>query len=315
MLWSEAPGRRSWSKRLREGQNIAPEVYIIVLNWNGWRDTLDCLGSLEKLDYPRYEMVVVDNGSSDGSEEKIRERYPRVALVQTGANLGFARGNNSGIEYALERDVEFVWLLNNDTLVEPGALTEMVRTLRADAEVGAVGSVLRYMDEPERIQCYGGGWVRPWLGMSRWFTAPAEDEVLRRRLHYIMGASLLTRREAIERTGVLDEDFFMYWEDADFGFRLLKDGWRLAVAPGATVWHKESAVQGKSETLDFNFNASAVRFFQKHSRLPLVPILIGVGGRLAKRVLRGEWARARAVVRGAFAGWLLARRSNKRGGV
>jgi GT2 family glycosyltransferase len=297
-----------------KGQQIAPEVCIIVLNWNGWRDTLDCLDSLEKLNYPSYEVVVVDNGSADGSEERIRERCPYVAIVQTGANLGFARGNNSGIEYALGQGVDLVWLLNNDTLVEPGALTAMVAALREDGEVGAVGSVLRYMDEPDRIQCYGGGWIRPWLGMSRWFTSPAPDEVLRHHLQYIVGASLLIRREAIERTGLLDEGFFMYWEDADFGFRLLKDGWRLAVAPESTVWHKDSVVPGKSETLDFNFNASAVRYFYKHSRLPLVPVLIGVGGRFAKRVLRGDWARARAVARGAFAGWQLALRSDKRGG-
>lgn len=292
-------------------EESAPSVAVIVLNWNGWRDTLECLASLETLDYPDYEVVVVDNGSTDGSEEKIRERFLRVAVVQTGSNLGFAAGNNAGVEYALAQDANFVWLLNNDTLVEAGALSAMVQAMCEDGEIGAVGSVLRYIDEPDRIQCYGGGWVRPWLGMSRWFNSPVPDEILRRHLHYIMGASLLIRREAIEHAGFLDEGFFMYWEDADYGFRLLKNGWRLAVAPGSTVWHKESAVPGKSEALDFNFNASAVRFFKKHSPFPLAPILIGVGGRFTKRVLRGDWARARAVARGAFAGWRPARRSRK----
>jgi len=284
----------------------APFVVVIVLNWNGWRDTLDCLASLEKLDHPDYEVVVVDNGSTDGSEEKIRESSPDVSVLQTGANLGFAGGNNAGIECTLGRDADFVWLLNNDTFVEPHTLTAMVEEMREDGKVGAVGSVLRYMDEPDRMQCYGGGWVRPWLGMSRWFTSPTPDETLRRHLHYIMGASLLIRRAAIERVGLLDDGFFMYWEDTDYGFRLLKDGWRLAAAPESTVWHRESAVPGKSERLDFNFNASAVRFFKKHSPLPIVPILIGVGGRFAKRVLHRNWARAWAVARGAFAGWRLA---------
>jgi len=272
-----------------------PLVYVIVLNWNGWRDTLKCLLSLETLDYPNYRVVVVDNGSTDDSADRIKKAHPDVELIGTSKNLGFAGGNNVGIRYALERGADYVWLLNNDTKVDSHALTAMVEVAERDLEIGAVGSVLYYMDEPERVQAWGGGWVSLWWGISRHFAAPVPAE----RVHYITGASLLIRRKVLEEVGLLDEGFFMYWEDTDFGFRLRKAGWKLAVASDARVWHKESASLGRqSPVLDKYFNASAVRFFRRHAPFPMMPILVGPGGRFLKRVVRREWGQAGAVLRG-----------------
>jgi GT2 family glycosyltransferase len=280
-------------------QNAEPRVFVIVLNWNGWRDTLECLGSLEKLDYPNYEVVVVDNCSTDGSVARIREAYPDVTLLQSGVNLGFAGGNNVGIRYALGREADYVWLLNNDTVAAPSALREMVDVALRDAGVGAVGSVLHYADEPDRIQAYGGGRVSLWSGISRHFTTLVPDE----KLHYLAAASLLVRREVLERVGLLDDGFFLYWEDTDYAFRVRKAGYWLAVAPGASVWHKESATLGKkSAVLDTYFSASAVLFFRKHSPLPLVPICMGGGARFCKRVAQGDWKRARSVWGGVLKG-------------
>jgi len=277
-------------------ENGAPVVYVVVLNWNGWRETIDCLSSLESLDYPDYQVIVVDNGSTDNSAAEICKAHPQITLLETGRNLGFAGGNNVGIRYALEQGADYVWLLNNDTKADPHALTAMVEVAESDPRIGAVGSVLYYMDEPERVQAWGGGWVSLWWGISRHFTMPVPAE----RIHYITGASLLIRRRALEEVGLLDEDFFMYWEDADFSLRLRKAGWRLAVTSGVRVWHKESASLGKkSPVLDEYFNNSAVRFFRRHAPWPLLPIAVGVGGRLLKRILRRDWERVRAVWRGA----------------
>ena len=262
---------------------MAPSVYVIVLNWNNYPYTLGCLASLEKLDYPNYHIIVVDNGSTDDSVRRIRNAYPSVTLLKIEGNVGFAGGNNVGIRYALEQGADYVWLLNNDTRVDPNALTAMVSVAERDPKAGAVGAVLYYMDEPERVQAWGGGRVSLWWGISRHFTAPVPVE----RIHYITGASLLIRREALEEVGLLDEGFFMYWEDADFGFRLRKAGWKIAVASSARVWHKESASLGKrNPVMDRYFSASAARFFQHHAPYPVVPILVGFWGRLAKRVIR-----------------------------
>ncbi|WP_276957944.1 glycosyltransferase family 2 protein [Allomeiothermus silvanus] len=266
-----------------------PIAYIIVLNWNGWRDTLACLAALEALNYPNYEVVVVDNGSTDGSAEEIRKAKPQVNLLETRQNLGFAGGNNIGIRYALEQGAEYIWLLNNDTVVDPDALTAMVELAEKDCRIGVVGSVLYYMEQPTKVQAWGGGRVNLLTGRSRHLLAPGEP-------HYITGASMLLRREALEQVGLLDEGFFMYWEDADLSFRLRQKGWMVAVAPESKVLHKESASAKKgSPRQDILYNASAVRFFRRHAQLPSLPITLGIGGRMLKRLLLGDWERVRSV--------------------
>lgn len=287
---------------MREGSSPpGPErVCVVLLNWNGWRDTVKCLASLGKLSYPDYEVVVVDNGSTDGSPEKIHEAYPDVTLLRNGRNSGFAGGNNEGIQYALARGADHVWLLNNDTVADPAALGALVDVARDDPGVGAIGSVLYHMQSQEEIQVYGGGWVRWWMGTSRAFVAPVPDG----ELQYVMGASMLIRREALEGLGFLDDGFFMYWEDTDYGFRLRKAGWRLAVAADSRVWHSGSSVPSEKNPLhDAYFNASAVRFFKKHYPLSLILVLVGVGGRFFKRLVRRDWKRAKAVLRGALTVW------------
>ncbi|MDW8091366.1 MAG: glycosyltransferase family 2 protein, partial [Meiothermus sp.] len=115
-------------------------VYVIVLNWNGWKDTIECLSSLRHSDYPNYEIVVVDNNSEDDSVVRIREAHPQVPIIQAEDNLGFAGGNNLGIRYALSKGAEFVWLLNNDTKVMKNTLSSMVELAMRNPDVGVVGS-------------------------------------------------------------------------------------------------------------------------------------------------------------------------------
>ena len=275
-------------------------VYIILLNWHGWRDTIACLDSLVSLDYNDYRVLVVDNGSTDDSVARIRAAHPEVPIIETGRNLGFSGGCNVGIRRALEDGADYVWLLNNDTTVDPQALTAMVAVAEADPGVGAVGSVLYYLDSPKDIQAWGGGRVCFWTGRSRHLLHPVPGA----RLHYLTAASTLLRRRALEEVGLLDENtFFMYWEDTDFSFRLRKAGWRLAVADQSIVLHREHAATGKgSPLLDYYFNESAVRFFRRYASIPAWPISIGVLGRLAKRVLRGNLPGFVSTLRGTYAG-------------
>jgi GT2 family glycosyltransferase len=220
-------------------------------------------------------------------------------MIQTEKNLGFAGGNNVGIRCALEQNADYIWLLNNDTTVGPCSLTAMVELAEQNVSVGIVGSVLYEMDEPGKVQIWGGARLYFWLGIVRDRKTPSDGC----ELQYTTGASMLVKRELIADVGLLDEGYFMYWEDADYGFKARNGGWKLKAAAASAVWHKGSASLNKrAVVMDNYFNASAVRFFIKNHPLPLVPILIGVGGRFLKRVVRADWERALATVQGALEG-------------
>ncbi|MDA8152505.1 MAG: glycosyltransferase family 2 protein [Acidithiobacillus sp.] len=285
-----------------EGNDVKaePTVYIILLNWHGWRDTIACLDSLASLDYTNYRVLVVDNGSTDDSVARIRAAHPEAPIIETGRNLGFSGGCNVGVRHALEEGTDYIWLLNNDTTVDFQALSAMVAVAEANPRVGAIGSVLYYLDNPKDIQAWGGGRVCFWSGRTRHHLGPVPGA----RLHYLTAASILLRRRALEEVGLLDENtFFMYWEDTDFSFRLRKAGWHLAVADQSIVLHREHAATGKgSPLLDYYFNESAVRFFRRYASIPAWPISIGVLGRLAKRVLRGNLPGFVSTLRGTYAG-------------
>lgn len=268
-------------------------VEVVVLNWNGWRDTLACLESLQRLSYPNFGLIVVDNGSTDGSQDQIEARFPAIKVLQTGANLGFGGGCNAGIRRALEQGADYVWLINSDTTVDADALTELVHVADEQAQAGAVGSVLYEVDRPEHVQLWGGGQVQFWSGMSRHQLAPAP-------LDFISGASMLLRREALEQVGLFDDQtFFMYWEDSDLGFRLRRAGWRLAVAEKSRVWHKLSASLGKgSRQLDVYFTQSGVRFLRRYAPVASVSVFAMVTRMLLKRVFMADFGRVKAVFQG-----------------
>ncbi|ADV65813.1 glycosyltransferase family 2 protein [Deinococcus maricopensis] len=280
-----------------------PRVAIILVNYNNAALTDACLASLQTLTHP-HDVIVVDNGSTDDSLAHLRARHPDLHLVHFPVNVGFTAANNAGCRAALTQPVEYLWFLNNDTVVAPDALTELVAAARADPALGAVSSLLYEMREPERLQSTGGGHVRLWRGTAELHT----HDVPAGELHFVAGTSLLVRRAAIDAVGLLDEGFFMYWEDADFSFRLRRAGWTIAVAPRARVWHLGCASMGqstrehKSLAWELHFTRSAVRFFRKHAPLPIAPLLLGPGLYLVKRVLRRQWPRARAVASGALQG-------------
>ena len=266
---------------------------MVVLNWNGWPDTLRCLQSLQKLDYPSCRLLLVDNASTDDSVDQIHHAFPNIELVQTGKNLGFGGGCNAGMRRALERHSSFVWLINSDCTVAPGALREMVQVAQRDARIGAVGSVLFEMDTPEKIQLWGGGNINCWTGQSR-------HRLSEGPLDFVSGASILLRSEALESVGLFDQEtFFMYWEDTDLSFRLRKAGWQLAAAGDSHVWHRQSASLGKDNPArEAMFTQSAVRFLRRHAMWPRISVSILLVLLFGKRALLGQGARARAVFEG-----------------
>lgn len=272
-----------------------PLVDVVVLNWNGWQDTLTCLNSLQGLNYPNFRLLLVDNGSSDGSIEHIRAAMPSLELLPTGVNLGFGGGCNVGIRHAQSRGADYVWLINSDATVDAGALSALVRMAEANRLVGAVGSVLYEAEARTQIQLWGGGTVDLRLGRSQHRLSPGA-------IDFVSGASVLLRRAALEVVGLFDEkSFFMYWEDTDLGFRLRQGGWQLAVAQDSRVWHKQSASLGKgSPFLDEYFTRSALRFFKRHAPTPQIAIVMLLGRMLVKRLLLGQFNRIKAVLKGAL---------------
>ena len=263
----------------------SPKVFIVLVNWNGWHHTRNCLRSLKNLDYPDYRIIVVDNGSTDDSVQSLSRLKCDFTLLTTKKNLGFAGGSNVGIRHAQSCGSEYVWLLNNDTEVYTNALSAMVTLAESDPTIGAVGSILLEHTCENKVQVWGGGRVNLWSGLARQHSGRvAADEV-----HYLVGASLLVKCAALENTGLLDEDFFLYWEDADFCFRLRAYGWKLAVAEDSLVRHRGNAsLESGNPLWDLFFTMSSKRFFRRHARVPVIPILLGAAARSIRRALRGE---------------------------
>jgi len=276
--------------------NSEPLVACVIVNWNGWVETLACLDSLRCLAYSNLLIVVVDNGSTDDSITNIREAHPDVCLIENGKNVGFAGGNNAGIREAMRHDTEYIWLLNNDTVPAPGALREMINMAQADPMLGAVGSVLFYASSPEKVQAWGGGWINLWFGQSTHATEKPRDS---HELDFLTAASMLVRRGVFEQVGLMDDRFFLYWEDAELCFRLRRSGWKLGVAPLGTVLHKVNASAKKDRGgVDRYFTTSGMRFLFEYSSVPFVSAALFLSVRILNRATHGRADRIREVCRG-----------------
>jgi GT2 family glycosyltransferase len=268
-------------------------VVVVVLNWNGWKDTIACLKSLQLQSYTNFEVLVIDNASTDSSFAEITSAVPDVQVLQSGANLGFGGGCNVGIRQALLERADYVWLINSDATADPHALAALVELADASPGVASVGSVVYEAESADQIQLWGGGRVRLWTG-------ECQNQFSATQLDFISGASVLLRCAALEDVGLFDEStYFMYWEDTDLSFRLREANWQLAVAETSRVWHRQSASVGKgSALLDEYFTRSGVRFLRRYAPISFVSVPMMLGRMLTKRLLTAQFARAYAVVKG-----------------
>jgi GT2 family glycosyltransferase len=322
---------------------------ILLVNWNGWRDTVECLDSLFRMENQDFRVVVCDNGSQDDSLQKIRlwaeggmsvqadaplrpsahvaspEQKPipittynrslaeaggdageqaRLVLVDIGENLGFAGGNNVGLRYILSgRDCEFVWLLNNDTVVEAKALTALVKRMSETPGAGICGSTLLEYSHPERIQARGGGYYCKWIGLP-WHlgrlektTRDADVRNVERWMNYVVGASLFTSRRFVEDVGLLSEEYFLYFEEVDWAIRS-RARYSLAYAPESIVYHKIGASIGtssnprlKSRVCEFYSVRNRLFFTRKYYPYALPTVYLALLLTLAGKCLLGQWER------------------------
>ncbi|MGK5054305.1 glycosyltransferase family 2 protein [Janthinobacterium sp. RB2P8] len=278
-------------------KNISPLVYIIILNWNGWADTIECLESVFKSNYTNFKVIVCDNYSSDFSVQNIVKwaqgnLYPNISdtnkvaelskpfqnkpishvvydraqaedggffgqdvdlvIIETGGNLGFAGGNNVGIRYALARDnFSHIWLLNNDTVVKPDALSALVSRMLDVPAAGICGSTLLYYDRPDVVQALGGATYNPLLatanaiGAMRQFDPNVAEEDIDKKIDYVIGASMLVTRKFIKKVGLMCEDYFLYYEEIDWAYRGRRYFSEI-YAKKSIVYHKEGASIGSN---------------------------------------------------------------------
>jgi GT2 family glycosyltransferase len=221
----------------------SPTVAVLILNWNGRAYLPACLNALTAQTYPPVTVTVIDNGSTDGSAEWLRQQWPSVRLLDLGANVGFAAGNNAAIR---EITADIVALLNPDVIVSLDWLAQIVAAFAADARVGVVGSKLWYPDG--RTIQHGGGYLTLPQAMPGHYAIGEPDtgqaDALR-DVTYVIGGAAAIRRAVLAEVGLLDEGFFLYYEDVDYCTRARRAGWRVVFEPQATAVHVESATTVK----------------------------------------------------------------------
>ncbi|MBJ6724252.1 glycosyltransferase family 2 protein [Geomesophilobacter sediminis] len=315
-------------------------VYVVLVNWNGARDTVECLESLFRSEYPDFRVVVCDNDSSDGSVGHLLDwasgRTPYCApgavlggltavpvpkpvehslldgpaaedapcsapltIIRTGKNLGFAGGNNVGIRFSLRQgDCGFVWLLNNDTVVLPDTLKKLVARARSDRTIGIVGATLCFYDRPGTVQALGGASFNKYRSLSRLLgnerelarIGAAELGGVEGRLDWVSGASMLVTRRFLAEVGLMEESYFLYFEELDWALRA-GERFRMGYAPGARVFHKHGAAtnerKGADTSIYFRFRA-CIRLYRKLLPYHMPFCLYGIGRYLAVNLIKGR---------------------------
>ncbi|MBI4746109.1 MAG: glycosyltransferase family 2 protein [Deltaproteobacteria bacterium] len=331
-------------------------AYVLLINWNGWADTIECLESLFRSTYGDFRVIVCDNHSEDNSVEYIkawaesrldlvpkkgndlfRKSFPPVVkpisyveysqeeaerggmgnendaaliIIKNRKNLGFAGGNNVGLRYALQRDdFDYIWLLNNDTVVEPDALESLIVRMKERPDAGMCGSTLLYYDDPSRVQALGGGYYSKWIGLP-WHLGrlkKAKDVINVERveawMNYVVGASMLVSKQFLRDIGLMCEDYFLYFEETDWGIRA-EGHYKLAYAPKSIVYHKVGRSIGtssypmkKSLLCDYYNIRNRLFFTRRYYPLALPTIYFMLLITLTSRMVLLKWDRVKMIIR------------------
>jgi GT2 family glycosyltransferase len=239
-----------------------PRIAVVILNWNSAADTLECVASLHASCDTHLSVIIVDNGSTDSSWEELQQVSAMgVTLIQSGANLGYAGGNNIGIRAALDRHADFVWILNNDTVIHPVCARELLETAEQYPKAGIFVPKIFYKDRPRTIWYAGGAYDSLRAQNIHWGIGAQDDGRFDDpcEVAFASGCSLFVRHEVFERIGLLDDRYFLYWEDVEFSLRALRAGYRIRFVPTARVWHQEQASSGRFYGHSPNFHYYTVR--------------------------------------------------------
>ena len=243
----------------------APLVWVVIPTWNRRVDLLECLDSVARQTYQPLRVVVVDNGSTDGSVAAVRAHFPQVCILALDRNLGAAEASNAGFRYALERDAQYVFRLDSDAIVDSAAIGHLVGAARSPA-IGVFSPKIYYYDDPTRIW-YGGALRRRWhfgaydAARGRRDTPSSNIE---RDVDYAWSTGMLLSRAVIEATGGFDPNFLVYYEEVDFCLRARRAGFRIRYVPAAILWHKVGS-RAHSPWVAEQWNRSKMLLYRKHS--------------------------------------------------
>ena len=283
-----------------------PKVSIIILNWNGYEDTIECLESLKKITYPNYEIIIVDNASSGDDVKILGERYGTyIHIIANDQNSGFPEGCNIGMRYALGGGTDYLLLLNNDVVVDREFLSRLVEVAESHPSIGIAGSKVYYYHRPNIIQTAGGRIIW-WLGYVKVYGE--EDDVGQydaiEERDFVYGTSFLLKKAVIDRISFMDPYFFMGVEEYDYCTRARRAGFRIIYVPQSKVWHKAGAsfaklpqfpetqrlIREKSGLRQCKFYCCLFRSYC-HPVLFVFPLIMRVSqiGKLLYLIWHGEW--------------------------
>jgi GT2 family glycosyltransferase len=288
-----------------------PHVAVLIVSYRGREDTLECLRSLQAVTYSDWSVWLVDQASGDGTVEAVRENFPAVTVIDSAVNDGFAGGNNRGARAALNAGCDYLFLLNNDTVVAPDILDLLVAHCEENPRIGVAGPLMFYFDQPD-IVWSAGGEIGP-RGESRMigqgvvrdkFDTPPPPYAV----DFIVGCGLLTRRAVWERVGALDDRYFLYYEEADFCAAARRAGWGIETVPEARLWHKISRSTGiESDLTLYYMRRNALLYLERnapHARAAAIADTLRLA---AVWMVRGERRRPVVIVQ-AVIDYLLGRR-------
>jgi GT2 family glycosyltransferase len=223
---------------------MAKKVAVILVNWNGFALTADCIASLQQQTYADFDIVVVDNASADHSGMLLKEKYPQIVLIQSPENTGFAGGNNQGIDYAINHAYPYVLILNNDTFVATDLLEILVSEIEKDSVTAAVQPKIYYHHNRDKIW-NGGSFYQPLTGITYTHTQTHNTQKPC-QVDWVTGCAFLAKTSVLKETGLFAANLFMYYEDVDLSFRMVEAGYTLRYCPSAIVYHIAGA-SGKTE--------------------------------------------------------------------
>jgi len=256
-------------------------LYAIVLNYNNYGDTRECIESLRQSLYPIEKIVLVDNGSQHGSIEQLQKDYSQddeVHIIRNRCNLGFAGGINVGIQYVLDLGADFIFLINNDAVIDQACIKWLYKPMEETSNVGIGGPRIFYYKDPERIWQGGGyfSFVKTGLVNPQKNKLATHCSEKAREVTFLTACAMLVRREVFEKIGLFDEDFFFYGEDVDFCLRTRGAGFKLIYVPRAKTWHKIENI-AKDRTSPFAmYHLSQSRLLVIRKNFPLPYYLYGV---------------------------------------
>lgn len=252
----------------------APAVWIIVLTLNNYQDTAECLASLQQITYPATRIVLVDNGSTDGTPQRVRSDFPDVTVIENGRNLGVPAGYNVGFRYALRQGAEYIFMINNDTMVDPAMIDHLMQAAHATG-AGVLSPIVYYHAEPAAVWSAGARYrAFPPMIVMETRIYPGEYH----ELSHAISCGLLITRQAFEQAGLFDENFLFLWDDLDFSERVRAVGMKIVQVPEARMWHKVSRTTNPASTLFWQTHGeSGAIFYRRHGRPFALTALYNLG--------------------------------------